>query len=66
MYSAYLSYAQLKEYIKALVDHDMLAEAEGGRLELRPDGARFLKLYREIRKLLGSGETTPLVEVLPP
>ena len=64
MYSAYLSYAQLKEYLRVLVNHGMLAESEG-MLRLRPDGARFLMLYREIRDLLGSGET-PLVEALPP
>ena len=63
MYSAYLSYAQMKEYVKAAIAHGLMTEFADESLGLTEDGKKFLALDRAIQKLLGSQNATPLVEV---
>jgi predicted transcriptional regulator len=53
MYNAYLSYAQLKEYLSFLEDRGLLSYIEGTQTYgLSPKGVRFLDLYEEIRTLV--------------
>jgi len=49
MYSAYLSYAQLKEYLSMLLENELL-EYEEGELKYKTTqkGRRFIKIYNEI------------------
>ena len=66
MYTAYLSYFQMKDYIATLAKNDMLEELPNGRFELRPNGEKFLGLYRSIQELLSRPGETPLVEARQP
>jgi predicted transcriptional regulator len=53
MYSAYLSYNQLKEYLSLLIENNLL-EYHGGSKIFRTTekGLKFLKIYNEIGELL--------------
>ena len=53
MYSAYLSYNQLKEYLSLLIENNLL-EYHGGSKIFRSTekGLKFLKIYNEIGELL--------------
>jgi predicted transcriptional regulator len=53
MYKAFLSYAQLKEYLTVLLENDLL-EYEEGRQFLRTTekGIRFLQMYNQFDELL--------------
>lgn len=49
MYRAFLSYAQLKEYLSVLVENDLLEYVEGEQVYRTADkGNRFLKIYNQI------------------
>jgi predicted transcriptional regulator len=49
MYRAFLSYAQLKEYLSVLVENDLLEYVEGEQVYRTTDkGNRFLKIYNQI------------------
>ena len=53
MYRAFLSFPQLKEYLKLLTDQDLLEHSEDGTLYLTTQkGHRFLKLYKEIDSMV--------------
>lgn len=53
MYNAYLSYAQLKEYLSFLEERGLLTHVdETQTYGLSPKGLRFLDLYEEIRVLV--------------
>ena len=53
MYKAYLSYAQLKEYLEVLVENGLL-EYEEGELKYKTTerGIRFMKTYNEIGEMV--------------
>ena len=49
MYRAFLSYAQLKEYLSVLVQNELLQYLEGEQVYKTTDkGNRFLELYNHI------------------
>jgi predicted transcriptional regulator len=49
MYKAFLSYAQLKEYLSVLIQNDLLEYIEGEQIYKTTDkGNRFLKIYNQI------------------
>ena len=49
MYKAFLSYAQLKEYLSVLVENGLLEYIEGEQVYRTTDkGNRFLKIYNQI------------------
>jgi len=49
MYRAFLSYAQLKEYLSVLVENNLLEYVEGEQVYRTTDkGNRFLKIYNQI------------------
>ncbi len=50
MYGAYLSYAQLKEYLAFVQERDLVTYEEGLQLyRLTPKGLHFLNVYEEVR-----------------
>ena len=53
MYKAYLSYAQLKEYLSILMENGLL-EYEEGELKYKTTekGLRFMRTYREIGEMV--------------
>jgi predicted transcriptional regulator len=54
MYKAFLSYAQLKEYLSALMENGLLEYLEGERkFRTTEKGAKFLKVYRHMDELTG-------------
>jgi predicted transcriptional regulator len=49
MYKAFLSYAQLKEYLSVLIENGLLEYLEGDQVYKTTDkGNRFLKIYNQI------------------
>jgi predicted transcriptional regulator len=56
MYRAFLSYAQLKEYLSVLVENDLLEYVEGEQVYKTTDkGNRFLKIYNQIGEFVAPG-----------
>lgn len=65
MYGAYLSYAQVKEYLGFMVERELLAYEEGSGTYLpTPTGTRLLRIYGEISDILAVGGTRPGKKVL--
>lgn len=53
MYKAYLSYAQMKEYLKFLQEKDLIHYEEGDQLyKITEKGTRFLQKYHEILEVV--------------
>lgn len=53
MYKAYLSYAQLKEYLSVLVENGLLEFEKGSQsYKTTPKGLLFLKTYSQIGGLI--------------
>lgn len=53
MYSAYLSYNQLKEYLSLLIENNLLEYHGGSKIfSTTEKGLKFLKIYNEIGELL--------------
>jgi predicted transcriptional regulator len=53
MYKAFLSYAQLKEYLSVLIENNLLEYIEGTQTYRTTEkGLNFLKMNNEIGKLL--------------
>ena len=53
MYSAFLSYAQLKEYLSVLIENNLLEYVEGTQnYKTTEKGLNFLKMNNEIGELL--------------
>jgi len=53
MYSAYLSYAQVKEYLSFLVERDLIRYEEGsGLFKLSERGMRLLEAYEGISEMI--------------
>ena len=49
MYKAFLSYAQLKEYLAVLIENGLLEYIEGEQIyKTTEKGNRFLKIYNQI------------------
>jgi predicted transcriptional regulator len=52
MYAAFLSYAQLKEYLSVLIENNLLEYSNGIQFKTTEKGLNYLKMYREIGELL--------------
>ncbi len=53
MYKAFLSYAQLKEYLAVLIENNLLEYLEGSQsYKTTEKGFNFLKMHNEIGELL--------------
>ena len=59
MYKAFLSYAQIKEYLPMLLENNLLELRDGGKYRTTEKGIRFLKMNEEIQDLI---ESKPLNE----
>ena len=60
MYKAFLSFAQLREYLSLLVENNLLEYLEGSKTyKTTVKGLNFLKMHNEISRLL----THPEAEV---
>jgi predicted transcriptional regulator len=59
MYKAYLSYAQLKEYLSVLIENRLLEYVEGQQLYRTSEkGLQFLRSYAQMSDMTG-----PMVEL---
>ena len=53
MYKAFLSYAQLKEYLSVLIENNLLEYLDGTQsYKTTEKGLNFLKMHNEISELL--------------
>ena len=60
MYEAFLSYAQLREYLSVLIENNLLEVLEGSQTyKTTEKGLNFLKMHNEIGELL---QTSPRQE----
>jgi len=54
MYKAYLSYAQLKEYLSVLEANGLLEQDEAEKLyKITEKGMEFMKVYNQMHELTG-------------
>jgi predicted transcriptional regulator len=54
MYNAYLSYAQLKEYLSVLTENGLLEYQEGEqKYKTTEKGLQFLRAYEHMNKMTG-------------
>ena len=59
MYKAFLSYAQLREYLSVLIENNLLEFLEGSQVyKTNEKGLNLLKMHNEIGELL----KTPITE----
>jgi predicted transcriptional regulator len=57
MYRAYLSYSQLKEYLKLLQDRELIRYEDGSQMYLLTErGLRFINVYEEIKQLVPTAD----------
>ena len=57
MYKAFLSYAQLREYLSVLIENNLLEYLEGSQTyKTTEKGLNFLKIHNEIGELLQTSE----------
>ena len=55
MYKAFLSYAQLKEYLSVLIENDLIEYIEGSQsYKTTEKGLNFLKMHNQIGELLST------------
>jgi predicted transcriptional regulator len=54
MYKAFLSYAQIKEYLPTLLEKNLLELEEDGKYRTTERGIQFLKMNAEIQELIES------------
>jgi predicted transcriptional regulator len=60
MYSAYLSYAQVQEYLKFLTGKQLLSFTEETQeYKLTEQGLHFLRTYREISEVVALSGSKP-------
>lgn len=53
MYGAYLSYAQLKEYLSFMQQKDLLTNDDGQQIyRLTQRGLQFLNVYEELKEIM--------------
>jgi predicted transcriptional regulator len=58
MYTAFLSYAQLKEYLSLLTDNNLIEYLDGTQtFKTTEKGVNYLKTYNEIGELLQQSNT---------
>jgi predicted transcriptional regulator len=66
MYSAYLSYAQVQEYIHFLTERRLISlELESSEYKLTEEGLRFLRVYDEISEIVSVDGGKASEKVLP-
>ena len=53
-YKAFLSYAQLKEYLSVLIENDLIEYIEGSEYKTTQKGLIFLKMNSQIEELLAT------------
>ena len=59
MYAAFLSYAQLKEYLSILIENNLIEYSDGTQtFKTTEKGLNYLKMYREIGEFLQQKTTT--------
>ena len=64
MYRAYLSYTQVKEYLKFLQDNNLIKYEEGSQLfRVTEKGRRFMQAYNEISDLVSSKTNSKTINV---
>ncbi|HEY6949970.1 MAG TPA: winged helix-turn-helix domain-containing protein [Nitrososphaeraceae archaeon] len=57
MYKAFLSFAQLREYLSLLIENNLLEYLEGSKTyKTTEKGLNFLKMHNEISRLLTQPE----------
>ena len=54
MYKAFLSYAQIKEYLPILLENNLLALGTDGKYRTTEKAIRFLKMNVKIQELIES------------
>jgi predicted transcriptional regulator len=55
MYKAFLSYAQLKEYLDMLLENGLIEHNEEERIfKITEKGLRFLQLYHQVDELIST------------
>ena len=53
MYKAFLSYAQLKEYLSILIENNLIEYLDGdNKFKITEKGLNFLKMHNQIEELL--------------
>ena len=53
MYGAYLSYAQVKEYLSFLMEKDLIRYEEGSAIyKLTQEGVQLLRVYEDISDMI--------------
>ncbi len=63
MYKAYLSYTQVKEYLKFLLDNHLLKYDGGAQIyKVTEKGRRFLHAYDEISDLVTTKSTDKILD----
>ena len=63
MYKAFLSYAQLREYLSLLIENNLLEYLEGSKTyKTTEKGFNFLKMHNEIGELLKTKTTEPRIQ----
>jgi len=63
MYKAFLSYAQLKEYLSVLIENNLLEYLEGSQTyKTTEKGFNFLKMHNEIGELLQTSIKEPRIQ----
>jgi predicted transcriptional regulator len=61
MYKAFLSYAQLKEYLSVLIQNNLMEYLEGSQsYKTTEKGLNLLKLHNEIAQLLQTSIKEPM------
>ncbi len=57
MYRAFLSYAQLKEYLAVLLENGLIEYSKAERIyRITQKGMRFVQLYNQVGELISTGE----------
>ena len=63
MYKAFLSYAQLKEYLSVLIENNLLEYLEGSQTyKTTEKGFNFLRMHNEIEELLQTSVKEPRIQ----
>ena len=63
MYKAFLSYAQLKEYLSVLIENNLVEFLEGSQTyKTTEKGFNFLKMHNEIGELLQTSRGEPRIQ----
>lgn len=64
MYKAYLSYTQVKEYLKFLQDNNLIKYEEGSQIfRVTEKGRHFMQAYDEISDLVSSKTNSKAINV---